>query len=106
MFGLENLPLPNEILFQIINHLTLKDLGRCSQVSKRLRGICQDKLSTLLPCYLASIDELNTMVGNEAPKSILFGENRDFLAETMPKVKDWQQISIIPHVRNHIVHRW
>ena len=70
-----------------------------------MREICQDKLMHYRN-YLASIDELNTLIGSEAPNGTLFGENKDFLAETMPKVKNWQRMSIIPHVRNHIVHRW
>ena len=105
MFGLENLPLPNEILFQIINHLTVKDLAHFSQVSKRVREICQDKLMHYCE-YLATIDELNSLIGNKASQSILFGQNNRFLAKPMPKVKDWQRIAVITDVRNHIVRRW
>ena len=28
--------LPNEIILKIFSHLTIKDLGRCAQVSKNL----------------------------------------------------------------------
>ena len=34
--------LPNEILVKIFAHLSLRDLGRCSQVSHRFRHISRD----------------------------------------------------------------
>ena len=42
-FGLENLPLPNEIVLKILSYLDIVDLRNCVQVSKRLRSICFDK---------------------------------------------------------------
>ena len=40
MFGLEDFPLPNEILFQILGYISEKDLERSSKVSKRFKEIC------------------------------------------------------------------
>ena len=34
--------LPNEILFKIFANLSVRDLGHCSQVSRRLRQISRD----------------------------------------------------------------
>ena len=41
MLGMEDLPLPNKILAKIFSYLSLKDLGNCAQVSKRVWEICQ-----------------------------------------------------------------
>ena len=38
-----NMPFPNEILFKILSYLNLEDLDLCSQVSKRVRKICQNQ---------------------------------------------------------------
>ena len=35
--------LPNEIILNIFTHLTIKDLGRCAQVSKIFYAIAYDK---------------------------------------------------------------
>ena len=35
--------LPNEILLKIFNHLSVRDLGRCSKVSHRFRHISRDE---------------------------------------------------------------
>ena len=43
MFGMENLPMPDEILLKILGYLNLGDLIACSKVSKRVKGICLDK---------------------------------------------------------------
>ena len=41
MINMENLPLPNEVMFKILGYLNLKDLGQFGRVSKRTRDICQ-----------------------------------------------------------------
>ena len=43
MFGIENLPMPDEILLKILGYLNLGDLISCSKVSKRVKGVCLDK---------------------------------------------------------------
>ena len=35
--------LPNEIILNIFAHLTVKDLGRCAQVSKNFCALAYDK---------------------------------------------------------------
>ena len=35
MSGLEDMPLPNEVLLKILNSLNPKDLGRCAQVNRK-----------------------------------------------------------------------
>ena len=40
---MENLPLPNEIVLQILGYLSLGELIQCARVSKRLSKICEDK---------------------------------------------------------------
>ena len=45
MVHMENLPLPNEIVFQIISYLSITDLGHCAQVSKRLRDISTSQIN-------------------------------------------------------------
>ena len=40
MFGLEDFPLPNEILLQIFGHISGKDLEQSAKVSKRFKEIC------------------------------------------------------------------
>ena len=40
MFGLEDFPLPNEIVQQIFSYLYEKDLEQCAKVSRRFMEIC------------------------------------------------------------------
>ena len=37
MGHMKNLPLPNEIVEKVLSYLSIIDLGRCAQVSKRLK---------------------------------------------------------------------
>ena len=39
---MENLPLPNEIVLQILGYLSLGEIIQCARVSKRLNSICKD----------------------------------------------------------------
>ena len=41
--GLENLPLPDEVVLKILGYLSLGQLIQCARVSKRLNTICKDK---------------------------------------------------------------
>ena len=43
MFGLEDFPLPNEIILQIFGYLNGKDLEQCAKVSKRFEDICDTR---------------------------------------------------------------
>ena len=40
MFGLEDFPLPNEIILQIFGYISGKDLEESAKVSKRIKEIC------------------------------------------------------------------
>ena len=40
---MENLPLPNEIVLQILGYLSLGELIQCARVSNRLKNICKDR---------------------------------------------------------------
>ena len=40
---MESLPLPNEIVLQILSYLNLGGLIQCARVSKRLKTMCKDK---------------------------------------------------------------
>ena len=42
MAGMENLPLPDEIVLKILGYLDLGDLKKCARVSKSLNNICKD----------------------------------------------------------------
>ena len=44
MFGLEDFPLPNEIILQTLDYLHGKDLEQCAKVSKRLKEICDIRI--------------------------------------------------------------
>ena len=44
MFGLEDFPLPNEIVLQILSYLHEKDLEQCAKVSRRFMEICDKGL--------------------------------------------------------------
>ena len=57
MFGMENLPMPDEILLKILRYLNLGDLISCSKVSKRLKGICLDETLSY-PTYHSAISYL------------------------------------------------
>ena len=43
MIGMENMPLPNEVLLKILNFLNPKDLARCAQVNRKFRdAVCEN----------------------------------------------------------------
>ena len=42
MIGFENMPLPNEVLFKILNFLNSKDLAKCSQVCTRFGNVVSE----------------------------------------------------------------
>jgi len=42
MIGFENMPLPNEVLFKILNFLNSKDLAKCSQVCTRFGDVVSE----------------------------------------------------------------
>jgi len=42
MIGFENMPLPNEVLFKILNFLNSKDLAKCSQVCTRFGDVVNE----------------------------------------------------------------
>ena len=48
MVGMEDLPLPNEILYKIFSYLGHKELLQCEKVSKRVREVCKNQ--KLWPC--------------------------------------------------------
>ena len=50
MFGLEDFPLPNEILLQILGYLQGKDLEQCAKVSKRFKEICEIRQLEVRKC--------------------------------------------------------
>ena len=90
MAGFENLPLPNEIIFKILSYLEIQDLYRCSQTSKRIRGIC---LSDQLKNNSRLSEVLNLM--HETTKS-------GIIAEPTELIKDWHP-SVESDRRNHLI---
>ena len=44
MFGLQDFPLPNEIILQFLRYLHGKDLEQCAKVSNRFKDICDKRL--------------------------------------------------------------
>merc|ERR1739844_741370 len=42
MIGFENMPLPNEVLFKILNFLNSKDLAKCFQVCTRFGDVVSE----------------------------------------------------------------
>ena len=42
MIGFENMPLPNEVLFKILNFLNSKDLAKCSEVCTRFGDVVSE----------------------------------------------------------------
>ena len=101
MCGMENLPMPDEILLKILRYLNLGDLISCSKVSKRLKGICLDETLIYHTYHSAisflrlqdekiimnvlkdkpSILETEVEVSTKTPKQrqILFFKNSNFL---------------------------
>ena len=43
---MENLPLPNEVILQILGYLSLGELIQCARVSKHFNSICKDNSLT------------------------------------------------------------
>ena len=59
MVGFENFPLPNEIIFKILNYLDTKSLYQCCKVSKRFRGSCLSKQLKRNSMLLKVVDLMN-----------------------------------------------
>ena len=84
MFGLEDFPLPNEIILQTLDYLHVKDLEQCAKVSKRFKEICD----------IRKLDEKRKL------QSLM----NTIFAQPMQQSKTWHG-SDTPDLRNHIVHK-
>ena len=56
MAGMENLPLPDEIVLKILGYLNLGQLIQCARVSKRFNNIVKDKSLNYSSMMLAMKD--------------------------------------------------
>ena len=56
MAGMENLPLPDEIVLKIFSYLNLGQLIQCARVSKRFNNIVKDKSLNYTSMMLAMKD--------------------------------------------------
>ena len=84
MFGLEDFPLPNEIILQTLGYLHVKDLEQCAKVSKRFKEICD----------IRKLDEKRTL------QSLL----NTIFAQPTQQSKAWHG-SVTPDLRNHILNK-
>ena len=84
MFGLEDFPLPNEIILQTLDYLHVKDLEQCAKVSKRFKEICA----------IRKLDEKRKL------QSLL----NTIFAQPTQQSKGWHG-SVEPDLRNHIVNK-
>ena len=105
MFGLEDFPLPNEILLQIFGYISGKDLEQSAKVSKRFKGICDiRKLDEKKKQQILS-NVLDEILMNEVPNFLSHLPNGlPIFAYPMQQSKVWHA-SVTPDLRNHIVHK-
>ena len=97
MAGMENLPLPDEIVLKILGYLDLGDLKKCARVSKRLNNICKDdSLRHIWLRYISSMPVmkkltvkdhnsiLDILIANPEVKEVIW-KNRSNSLETRNK---------------------
>ena len=105
MFGLEDFPLPNEILLQIFGYISGKDLEQSAKVSKRFKGICDirklDEKNKQQILYNV-LDEILMNFPSHLPN--VYPSLNTIFAYSMQQSKVWHA-SVTPDLRNHLVQK-
>ena len=105
MFGLEDFPLPNEILLQIFGYLSEKDLEQSAKVSKRFKGICDIRNLDEKKKQQILSNVLDELLMNEVPNFLSHLPNGlPIFSYPMQQSKVWHA-SVTPDLRNHLVRK-
>ena len=105
MFGLQDFPLPNEILLPIFGYISGKDLEQSAKVSKIFKGVCdirkldEKKKQQILYNVL---DEILMNFPSHLPN--VYPRLNTIFAYSMQQSKDWHA-SVTPDLRNHLVRK-
>ena len=86
--GMENLPLPDEIVLKILGYLSLGQLIQCARVSKRLNTICKDKSLS----YKSNVLNMNNLTVKDRNSIISILIARPKVTEV--SVSDWKRARI------------
>ena len=109
MFGLEDFPLPNEILLQIFGYISGKDLEQSAKVSERFKGICDIRKLDEKNKQQILYNVLDEILMNEVPNFPSHLPNdypslNTIFAYSMQQSKVWHA-SVTPDLRNHLVQK-
>ena len=116
MLGLEDFPLPNEILLQIFGYISGKDLEQSAKVSKRFKGICDIRNLDEKKKRQILYNVLDEKITNKILEIVIeipnFPSNlprnlsnlNTIFAYPMQQSKVWHA-SVTPDLRNHLVRK-
>ena len=110
---MENLPLPNEVILQILGYLSLGELIQCARVSKHFNSICKDNSlrysssmsvmknltlegrKSMIDILIASPDVKEVKISSRIYAASDFWNSLGLFKKALVKISFWKRANII-----------